>query len=321
MKKILAMIMAVFMTFGLTGCALLDFLHDNDNVVDLGDGENTVIWNLVDNDNAYRPVEEAYFAFDESSFKYYENGALKKEGTHRITYFDLEKNNAPLHLNLNFGRDESGFSVYDYIDCYTEDSKEDLQQFTIISEGYHIKPIRGGGVPVRDYHLSDMPYALGTYVKQGCEQYEYANGKVNYLDCSKLNGRFCDDNGNCFYFVNNSYSAQYQTSDYSSYTVYMRYENNENGSFLEGTINLSWFEDWDTGERRNVAMLYVMHGDSEPGEESGTSAEADYQLLDFNFGEDGSITFSSGDYFYDNRECDYDPNNFIGGTYYKTSIN
>ena len=63
MKKILAMIMAVFMTFGLTGCALLDFLHDNDNVVDLGDGENTVIWNLVDNDNAYRPVEEAYFAF------------------------------------------------------------------------------------------------------------------------------------------------------------------------------------------------------------------------------------------------------------------
>ena len=47
MKKILAMIMAVFMTFGLTGCALLDFLHDNDNVVDLGDGENTVrLWVL-----------------------------------------------------------------------------------------------------------------------------------------------------------------------------------------------------------------------------------------------------------------------------------
>ena len=321
MKKILSMMLVVLMAFGFTGCALTELFQDKNDVVDLGDGEKSVKWNLVLNDNEYRIVDSAYFEFDQTSFKYYENGDLKREGTHRITYFDLKNSNTPLHLNLNFGEDKTGFSIYDYIDCYTEDGKDDLHQFTIVSEGYHIQPIRAGGVPVRDYHLSDMPYAFGTYVKEGSEQYEYKNGKVNYLDCSKLSGKFCDDNGNSLYFVNNSYSANYQSSDYSKYTVYMRYENNINNSFIEGTIKLSWFEDWDTGERRNVAVIHVMHGENEPGQESGTYAEPDYQLLDFTFNDDNSISFSSGDYFYGNNECNYEPNNFIGGTYYKTSMN
>lgn len=321
MKKILAVLLTVLLSFGMTGCALMEFFQDNDAVVDLGEGKQSVTWNLVLNDNEYRPVDSAYFKFDQDSFQYYENGDLKKEGTHRITFFDLEKSNAPLHLNLNFGKDESGFSIFDYIDCYTEDSKDDLHQFTIVSEGYHIQPIRSGGVPVRDYHLSDMPYAFGTYVKEGSQPYTYKNGRVNYLNCSKLNGKFCDDNGNLLYLVNNSYSAKYQTSDYSSYTVYMRYENKANGSFIEGTIKVSWFEDWDTGERKDVALIHVLHGENEPGQEKGTYAEPDYQLFDFSFEEDGSISFSRGDYFYENRECAYNPSNFIGGKYHKINVN
>ena len=66
-----------------------------------------------------------------------------------------------------------------YIECYTEDDRDALRQFTIMSEGYHIEPLRGGGVPIRDYHLSDMPYAFGTYVKESSEQYTYKNGKAN----------------------------------------------------------------------------------------------------------------------------------------------
>lgn len=319
MRRILAILFVVLVAFGLTGCSLAELFQNEDDVVDLGNGEKAVKWNLVSNDNECRPVDSAYFEFDQDSFRYYENGELKKEGTHRNTYFGVENSNTPLHLNLNFGKDESGFSVYDYIDCYTEDAKENLHQFTIVSEGYHIEPIRSGGVPVRDYHLSDMPYALGTYVKEGSAQYEYENGKVNYLNCSKLSGRFCDKNGNSMYFLNNSYSANYQSTDYSKYTVYVRYENNTNHSFVEGTVKLSWFEDWDTGERRDVAVIHVMHGENEPGQEGGTYANPDYRLLDFAFGDDGSITFRSGEYFYENDECDYDPGNFIGGTYYKQS--
>ena len=319
MKKTLFFMLIVFLALGMTGCALSDLLHDKDNVVDLGDGENAVRWNLVSNDNECRPVESAYFEFTEESFKYYENGVLKKEGTTRITYFGVENSNAPLHLNLNFGNDESGFSVYDYIDCYTEDAKDDLHQFTIISEGYHIDPVRSGGVPVRDYHLSDMPYAFGTYVKEGSRQYEYKNGRVNYLGCSKLNGKFLDENGNSFYFVNNSYSSSYQSSDYSKYTVYMRYENSTNNTFVEGTIKLSWFEDWDSGEPHNVALIHVIHGDSEPGVENGTYAEPDYQLADFTFNNNNSFTFTGADYFYENRECSFDPQNFVSGVYYKVN--
>ena len=319
MKKLLFVILIVFLSLGMTGCALSELFHDKDDLIDLGEGDNTVRWNLVSNDNECRPVESAYFEFTKDSFKYYENGALKKEGTTRTTFFGSKSPNTPLHLNLNFGDDASGFSVYDYIDCYTEDTKDDLHQFTIVSEGYHIDPARSGGVPVRDYHLSDMPYALGTYVKEGSQQYEYKNGRVNYLGCSKLNGKFLDENGNSFYFVNNSHSPNYQSAEYSEYTIYMRYESNTNNTFVEGTIKLSWFEDWDSGEPHNVALIHVMHGDSEPGTEKGTYAEPDYKLMDFVFGSDNSIIFTDGEYFYENRECTFDPEDFVGGAYYKVN--
>lgn len=304
------------MIFCLSGCALLELLEDQNNAVDLGNGSESVKWHLVYNNNEYSSVKSAYFEFNKDTFKYYEDGALKKEGTHRITYYGVENTICPLHLNLDFGKDSTGFSVFDYIECYTEDAKDDLHQFTIMSEGYHIKPLRSGGVPVRDYHLSEMPYAFGTYVKESTEQYTYKNGKANYLNCARLDGTFVDEAGNKFYFANNSYSSDPESV---SYTVYMRYENKANGSFVEGTIYMSWYEDFDTGEPHNVAMIYVMHGEGEPAEESGVSVDADYELMDFDFADDGSFSFAYGEYFGDSRECDYDPSSFIGGTYTKVN--
>ena len=314
MKKLLTLILALSMVLCLSSCSLFELFEDNKNVVDLGNGSNYVKWNLVDNNNEYSTVTEAYFEFNKDSFRYYEDGVLKKEGTHRITYYGVENAISPLHLNLEFGKDETGLSIFDYIDCYTEDAKDDLHQFTIISEGYHIDPPRSGGVPVRDYHLSDMPYAFGTYVKEGAEEYTYKNGKANYLGSSRLDGTFVDEAGNKFYFANNSYSSDHESS---SYTVYMRYENKASGTFVEGTIHLSYYEDLLTGEPHNVAMIYVLHGDGEPAEEPGVSVEADYELMDFELGDDGSLSFAYGSYFYENNECDFDPENFVGGTYTK----
>lgn len=315
-NKFIILFILLLTIFTLTGC---DLLNQNDNVIELGNSESAVKWNLVINDNDYRPIQSAFFEFTNDSFKYYEDGVLKKEGTQRITFFDINKNNTPLHLNLYFGNDNTGLSIYDYIDCYTEDSKDDLHQFTIVSQGYHIKPIRNGGVPIRDYHLSDMPYALGTYVKEGSEYSPYQNGKVNYLGCSKLDGTFVDEKGNILFLVNNSYSSQYQSSEYSQYTVYMRYENNENNTFIEGTISLSYLENSDGIQ--NLALIHVLHSDNEPGEEPGTYAFPDYELIDFNFVNNETITFTYGDFFYDNKECTYDPANFIGGEYKKVVFN
>lgn len=318
MKKILIFILALSMMVSLSGCALMELLGDEENVVSLGEGSQSAKWHLVHNDNEYSEVESAYFEFSEDTFKYYEDGALKKEGTHRITYNGVENTICPLHLNLNFGKDSSGFSVFDYIECYTEDDRDALRQFTIMSEGYHIEPLRDGGVPIRDYHLSDMPYAFGTYVKESSEQYTYKNGKANYLNCAKLDGTFVDENGNKFYFVNNSYSSDPESV---SYTVYMRYENKANDSFVEGTIYMSWYEDFYTDEHHNVAMIYVTHGEGEPAAESGVSVDADFELMDFDFHEGDTFSFDCGKYFGDNKECEYNPDNFIGGTYTKVSEN
>ncbi len=318
MKRILTLLLIISTLLSLSGCALAELFDDGKNVVDLGDGEEAVRWNLVFNNNEYSTVNEAYFEFDKDSFRYYENGALKKEGTHRITYSGVENTISPLTLVLKFGKDEEGTTISDYIECYTEDAMDDLHQFTIMSEGYTIKPPRSGGVPVRDYHLSDMPYAFGTYVKESTEQYTYKNGKANYLDCAKLDGTFVDEAGNKFYFANNSYSSDPESV---SYSIYMRYENAAKGTILEGTISMSYYEDFDTQKKHNVALIYVMHGSNEPSEESGVSVEADYELMDFNIGDGSSFSVAGGSYFDEESECEFDPGDFVGGVYRRIDTN
>lgn len=320
MNKTIKLLSSIIFSFSLTSlnsCALGEFFKNNEAIVDLGNGDRSIKWNLVVNDNKYHTVESAYFEFNNKNFKYYEDGKLKKEGTHRITYAGETGYTSPLHLNLDFGKNESGLSLFDYIDCYTEDKKENLHQFTIIREAYHITPLRSGGVPVRDYHLSEMPYAFGTYLKESSERETYKNKKVNYLNCSYLDGTFMDEKGNKFYFLNNSYSYHAKENEYAKYTINMRYENNQNSTFIEGTIFLSYYNEFDTNKYHDVAMIYVLHGEGEPAKERGVSVLADYQLLDFTFNESNSFSFTSGSYFSDNKECDYNPSNFIPGTYNK----
>ena len=317
MKKLCTLFLALALLCSLCGCALSEWLHDKDNVVSLGDGNTFVKWHLLCNDNAYSTVRSAYFEFNESTFRYYEDGVLKKEGTHRITYYGAEGFVSPLHLDLQFGKDGSGLSVFDYVDCYTEDARDALCQFTVIREAYHIDAPRSGGVPVRDYHLSEMPYAFGTYVKESCEKYTYKNGKANYLNCSILDGTFTDGDGNKFYFLNNSYSS---APNQSIYTVYMRYENAENGESVEGTVYLSYYEDFFTGERHDCALIYTTHGEGAPSEEAGVTVDADFMLIDFEL-EGHSFSFLNGELYADESECEFDPMDFVGATYEKRITN
>lgn len=78
MKKVFAMTLVVLIVFGLAGCALSELFNDKENLVELGNKNETVRWTLVKNDNEYRPVDSAYFDFTNDSFKYYENGETEK---------------------------------------------------------------------------------------------------------------------------------------------------------------------------------------------------------------------------------------------------
>lgn len=292
----------------LSSCAFSEFNDNDKDVVDLGNDDAYVRWNLIENNNDLRPVTSAYFEFAGTSFKYYEDGSLKKEGSARTLYHGLENSISQLFLGLNT---TDGVYIDGYIECFTEDTKDNLHQFTMMTMGYKIKAKRSGGVPVRDYHLSDMPYAFGTYLKEETEQYTYTHEKVSPL----YQGTFVDESGNKFYFVNNSYKNDSGVS-YLNYTIYFRYENNINHTSIEGTLGLSGYDDFELGYRK-VALLYIMHGESEPSEEKGVSEFPDYELKDFIYDEsNNTISFTSARYF-DDEECDYNPANFIAGTYTK----
>ena len=292
MNKLSKVLLFPLIAMSLSSCAFFEFNENEKYNIDLGNEDNYVKWNLIENNNECRPVSSAYFEFSKDKYRYYEDDTLKEEGTCMSRYFGVN-NTRPLHIGLFKDEDHRKDG---YLNCYTEDERENLHQFTIYQLGYEIKPLRMGGVPVRDYHLSEMPYAFGTYLKENTENYTYKSNRVNYLTSSVLRGSFID---------------------YFEYYIYMRYENNVNHTFIEGTISMSFYDDWELG-RRNVALLYVLHGQSEPAEEKGVVLPPDYHLLDFDIDtENPSFSFTEGKYFHENTECEYDPTNFIPGTYAK----
>lgn len=314
MNKISKVLLFPLIAMSLSSCAFFEFGENKNDDIDLGNEENYVRWNLIENNNEYRPVTSAYFEFAKDKYRYYEDDTLKEEGRCMSHYFGVN-DTRPLHIGLFKDEDQRKDG---YLYCYTEDERENLHQFAIYQLGYEIQPLRKGGVPVRDYHLSEMPYAFGTYLKENSESYIYKSNRVNYLSSSVLRGSFVDDKGNKFYFTSNSYAPMNsKDGDYFEYFIYMRYENNVNHTSIEGTILMSFYDDWELG-RRNVALLYVLHGCSEPAEEKGVYLPPDYQLLDFDIDtENNSFSFREGEYFHENRECEYDPSNFVPGTYAK----
>lgn len=316
MNKLIKTIILPILTLSLASCAFFEFKEYEKYDIELGEKDSYIKWNLVENNNEYRPVSSAFFEFSKDKYRYYEDGALKEEGTYMSRYFGV-KEDIPFHIGLFKDEDQRKDG---YLNCYTEDEKENLHQFTINQLGYEIKPLRMGGVPVRDYHLSEMPYAFGTYLKENTESYKYKSNMVNYLTSSELRGTFLDESGNKFYFTSNSYAPlDSKPGDYFNYFIYARYENNVNHTFIEGTIRLSYYDDWELGHR-NTALLYVLHGESEPAEEKGVSLPPDYRFLDFDIDSDKhSFSFTEASYFFENTECEYDPANFIPGTYVKVN--
>ena len=169
MKKIISLIIVFVTVFGLSGCAFFEIFDDNSDVVDLGEGESYVRWNLVENDNEYSTVESAYFEFNSESFKYYEDGALKKEGTHRITYSGVE--------NTSETSDYSGWvydtGVYgDGLDGLTFTIHSSSARGTVItleSGSITIELQRNGhtGITNLDFSNADLPIASASVESDG----------------------------------------------------------------------------------------------------------------------------------------------------------
>ena len=185
----------------LSSCGLADlFSGDTDTIHKSSYEPITGKFYLYETMDPRVTAENTYFDIDGSkgnfTMKYYENGVLKKDGVFQriVTYQDkIGKMRDNLHFNVKFG------NTYEHISTYTE-SLDPIDQFRIIEEysGSDYK-----------YYLSELPFIMGTYLREGKEYKEekLKEGETDYLTptealfTSGLNGYYRLDEDHYFYFV------------------------------------------------------------------------------------------------------------------------
>jgi len=177
----------------LSGCDL--FGGDTDTIHKKSYEPITGKFVLHESTHSYSNCTDAYFIMDGSqgnfSLKYYENGNLKKEGQFQRVVTRVDKvgtSNDNLHFNVKCA------DSVEHISTYTE-SFEPLNQFRIIEE-YSGKDER--------YYLSELPFVMGTYVREGVEYIEESAPKRSPTDTDytcDLNGKFMLDDTHYFYFM------------------------------------------------------------------------------------------------------------------------
>lgn len=193
MKNIWKFLTIFVASMSLGGCDL--FGGDTDTIHKSSYEPITGKFVLHDSTQNYSACTDAYFVLNgakgDFSLKYYENGELKREGKFQrvVTRTDrLDKSNDNLHFNVKCG------STTEHISTFTE-SFEPLNQFRIIEEY--------SGSDGR-YYLSELPFVMGTYVREGIEYQEESASKRTPtredFTCD-LNGKFMLDETHYFYFM------------------------------------------------------------------------------------------------------------------------
>lgn len=213
MNRLIKLFFIPLIVIGVASC---DFSGDDPNIIHKESYEpitgKFVLFEATD-----KRLEDpnAYFEFDGSkgnfSMKYYENGELKKEGKFnrivtRQEYVGKIKDN--LHFNVQIGYNS------EHIGTYSE-SLDPIDQFRIIEEytGSETK-----------YYYSELPYIIGTYVREGKEYKEeakvsegtdYSVPTVENFSCL-LNGKYALSEDTYFYFVY-PYKNDYYAKAYFQY--------------------------------------------------------------------------------------------------------
>ena len=187
----------------LTGCGLLEGLFEKDDDVTHTKSYEPVTGKYVlyeALDERIIDISDTYFDIDGANMtlKYYENGVLKRDGQIQklLTREDyIGYYSDVLHFNVKIG------NRADHICTYTE-SLEPINQFRIIQEYYN----PGDAL----YYLSELPYIVGTYVREG-ESYVAEKPHKNDRDyltptddnfTVAVDGKYALDENHYFYFLN-----------------------------------------------------------------------------------------------------------------------
>ena len=199
MKKPAKFLLFPLLATTLTGC-LMPWEKDTDVEHFRYYDEITGKFVLHDNLDKRYEYHDTYFEFNGAkgsfNFKYYENGELKKEGkigkivSHADRVGSWSNN---LHFSLEVGK------TNEHISTYTE-SFDPINQFRILEEY--------SGFDSR-YYLSELPYVMGTYVREGAE-YKEESPNTNSVDftiptenhfTAALSGKYALNDNTYFYFL------------------------------------------------------------------------------------------------------------------------
>ena len=235
MNKFLKVMSLPLLVISLTGCDLIEEIFGGDK-----EGQYTKEFNeitgkyvLYENEDKRFTYTDTYFEIDGSkgnfSLKYFENGKLKKEGSIAKIVTrkeDIGKWSDNLHLNVKVGK------TNDHICAYTE-SLSPINQFRIIDEYYNPGDAK--------YYLSELPYVMGTYVREGEKFVEEKpnTNKTDYLIPTEkdftaaINGKYALDDEHYFYFLN---SRGFSTADGSLCESYFQYYSSALDKPIEGFI-------------------------------------------------------------------------------------
>ena len=185
MKKILSALCLLVMLlclFSFVGCDMLSGIFDNLGGDTTGNYNDELVsatgkWILLNDD-------DTYFTFDGSkgamTFTYTQDGVQKYSGTFRVVHRGVGKD---VTTPLTFVITRSDKTKEDWVGCYAENFDTDFTQFTIMTQEEDLGMI-DGSIHTHIYRISQLPYAMGTYVLQGknykaeSDDYRYANEKV-----------------------------------------------------------------------------------------------------------------------------------------------
>ena len=268
MKKYFLGFMSFIFIFMLTSCDEI-FGGGNDNVHSSSYEPVTGKYYLYEATDKRYKDENTYFDIDGKNYKlkYYESGTLKKEGAIQkiVTYKDtIGKWCNNLHFNVKVGVN------FEHISTYTE-SFDPINQFRIIEEY--------DGKSDDRYYLSEMPYVMGTYVREGVEYKEEApnTNKTNYINptlenfTSALDGKYILDDDHYFYFVS---PRGWASADGSFLESYYQYYSSDLAKPIEGFARGYTYEgessiafrtlkdsvDWLKGTKGRITFGYYTFG-------------------------------------------------------------
>ena len=294
MKRISKLLILPIIAMSISGCGLFDeiFGEDTDTIHKKSFEPITGKFVLYENADKRYEYHDTYFDINGSkgnfSLKYYENGELKKQGSlNRIVTYDdkFGKWMDNLHFNVNIG------GRGEHICTYTE-SLTEINQFRIIMEYYGDEK----------YYLSELPYVMGTYVREG-KEYKKEDYHTNEHDTitptlenftNAFNGFYKLDEDHYFYFLN----PQGFTVSGNLYESYFQYFSSELEKPLEGFVSGHSYEnepyvlfkyvrdlvDWGKEDTRRINFGYSTFDEEDNMiDHDGTVDFSDGELHSFTF--------------------------------------